>query len=293
MGPMERTEIAIFEVIGYVLGRLCVWLFWMTVWTIHKLFHVLTDRPVDHAPSVGTRLTHTHIVASSGFGKTQLLQNYISHDLRQIAAGKRSIIVIDSQGDLIGKILRIKQLSPDSFGLSDRLVLIDPHDTDRPPCLNLFDFGLTRIDTYDPVEREKLVNGAIFLYEYVFGALLGADMTTRQSVTFRYLAKLLMVVPGATIHTLMNFLEHPESINPYLSRCDDATQRFLTKQFNTHAYDANRGQILARLYAVISIDTIARMFSHAHNKVNLLDAMNRGSLILINTSKELLKQEGC
>src|SRR4051812_9514403 len=35
------------------------------------------------------------------------------------------------------------------------------------------------------------------------------------------------------------------------------------------------------------------MFSHTHNKLNLFEAMNRGSLILINTAKDLLKQEGC
>jgi hypothetical protein len=50
-----------------------------------------------------------------------------------------------------------------------------------------------------------LVNGAISLYEYVFGALLGAELTARQGVIFRYLARLMMVVPGATIHTLMDF----------------------------------------------------------------------------------------
>jgi hypothetical protein len=35
------------------------------------------------------------------------------------------------------------------------------------------------------------------------------------------------------------------------------------------------------------------MFGHERNKVNLFDAMNRGSLILINTAKDLLKQDGC
>ena len=35
------------------------------------------------------------------------------------------------------------------------------------------------------------------------------------------------------------------------------------------------------------------MFSHKHNKINLYQAMNSGSLILINTAKNLLKQEGC
>src|SRR3954452_3190365 len=34
-------------------------------------------------------------------------------------------------------------------------------------------------------------------------------------------------------------------------------------------------------------------FSHEHNKVDLFEAMNKGSLILVNTAKELLKQEGC
>jgi len=35
------------------------------------------------------------------------------------------------------------------------------------------------------------------------------------------------------------------------------------------------------------------MFQNKRNKVNLFDAMNRGSLILIHTAKDLLKQEGC
>ncbi|WP_202621661.1 hypothetical protein, partial [Mycobacterium tuberculosis] len=86
--------------------------------------------------------------------------------------------------------------------LADKLVLIDPNDIAYPPCLNLFDFGLDRLDRYSPVEREKLLNGAIALYEYMFGALLGADLTQRQGVIFRYLGRLLMTVPGATIHTL-------------------------------------------------------------------------------------------
>jgi hypothetical protein len=35
------------------------------------------------------------------------------------------------------------------------------------------------------------------------------------------------------------------------------------------------------------------MFSHSKNKVDLFEAMNKGSLILINTAKDLLKQDGC
>jgi hypothetical protein len=38
---------------------------------------------------------------------------------------------------------------------------------------------------------------------------------------------------------------------------------------------------------------LERMFGNKHNKLDLYEAMNRGSIILINTAKDLLKQDGC
>jgi hypothetical protein len=235
------------------------------------------------------RFEHTHILGGSGHGKTQLLQSLILRDIEQLREGKGSIVVIDSQGDMIRTILGLSALS----GISDRVVLIDPNDIDYPPCLNLFDFGLDRLTNYDPVEREKLINGAIALYEYMFGALLGADLTQRQGVIFRYLARLLMVVPNATIHTLREFMESPEKTRPYLSKLDPTSKLFFETQFFAPVYDDTRQQILTRLWWVISNSVLARMFSHTRNAVDLFSALNRGSIILINTAKDLLKQDGC
>jgi hypothetical protein len=115
---------------------------------------------------------------------------------------------------LISTILHLDELS----SLSERLILIDPNDIEHPPALNLFDFGLNRLSRYNALEREKLVNGAVALYEYLFGALLGAELTQKQGVIFRFLARLMMNVPEATIHTLMRFMDDPETTRPYLSR---------------------------------------------------------------------------
>jgi hypothetical protein len=90
---------------------------------------------------------------------------------------------------------------------------------------------LDRLIRYNSVEREKLVNGAIALYEYMFGALLGADLTQRQGVIFRYLARLMMVVPGATIHTLREFMEDPESTRKYFPKLDPVSKIFFETQF--------------------------------------------------------------
>jgi hypothetical protein len=237
-----------------------------------------------------TRFEHMHIVAGSGHGKTQLLQTFILHDLHKLREGKRSVIVIDSQGDLIRKIQHLAILEQ----IAQRVVIIEPRDIAAPPQLNLFDIGLDRITNHTPLEQEMLLNGAIELYKYMFGALLGADLTQKQGVIFRFLASLVMLVPNATIKTFMGFLKEPERTRPYLARLkeDSAVRLFFETEFFTHKFDHTRGEILTRLWGVIANQTLERMFSNARNKLDLFTAMNRGSLILINTAKDLLKQEG-
>jgi hypothetical protein len=236
------------------------------------------------------RFEHTHIVGGTGHGKTQLLQHLILHDLPHVAAGNRSVIVIDSQGDLINKILSLAVVG----AMADRVIIIDPEETESPPALNLFDFGLERVDRYSAKQREKLDNGAVALFEYVFSAVMGAELTAKQGVIFGYLAHLLMVVPDATIDTLIDFLEKPEAVRPYLSELDDPiSRRFFETQFFNKSFDETRQQILYRIFDVLKTRALARMFRNKRNKLDMFDAMNRGSLILIDTAKGFLKQEGC
>jgi hypothetical protein len=190
---------------------------------------------------------------------------------------------------MINKVLGLADMRE----LSDRLVLIDPNDINNPPALNLFDFGLERLNKLNPVDREKLVNGAIALYEYLFGALLGAELSQRQGVIFRYLARLMMIVPNATILDLMDFMQSPETVKPYVAKLDPISRRFFETQFFDKSFNDTRQQILTRLWGVLSNPILARMFSAEKNRVDIFEAMNRGSIILINTAKDLLKQDGC
>ena len=239
------------------------------------------------------RFDHTHIVGGSGHGKTQLLQTLVLRDLDQLQQGCGSLIVIDSQGDMIRTITHLAVFSPRVAGsLADRLVLIDPNDIEHPPCLNLFDFGLERLDRYSVLEREKLLNGAIALYAYMFGALLGAELTERQGVIFRYLARLLMTVPGATIHTLREFMENPESARPHFIALEGSARHFFETQFVSDAFQDTRQQILNRPWGILSSSVLERMFSNERNKVNIFEAINSGKIILINTAKDLLKHDG-
>ena len=56
------------------------------------------------------------------------------------ATERRSVVVIDSQGDLIGKLVAAcSSLRLDAATCTSDLILVDPADVEYPGALNLFD----------------------------------------------------------------------------------------------------------------------------------------------------------
>lgn len=240
------------------------------------------------------RFEHTHLIGGSGHGKTQLMQGMIYEDLRKARKDGRSVIVIDSQGDLLRTISSLSLFDPREEGsLGERLLMVDPTDVEWPVCLNLFDWNRERLGGYGALEREKLLNSAVELYEYLFGALLGAELTQRQGLIFKYLARLMMEIPDSTIQTLRELMEDGEPFRPYMERLPGSAKSFFATRFFDRSFNETKKQILTRLWGVLSNATLERMFSHPRNKVDLFQAMNEGKIVLINTAKDLLKQDGC
>jgi hypothetical protein len=249
--------------------------------------------PLPFAIPFPARFEHTHVVGGTGHGKTQLLQFLINHDLVRAMEDDRSVVVIDSQGDLIRNISQLAYFNPDAAGsLADRFVLVDPNDVEHPVCLNMFDFHRDRLSGYAPLDREKILNATIELYEYFFGALLGAELTQRQGLIFRYLARLLIEIPDATIHTLRELMEDGERFRPYMEQLSGTARSFFATRFFDRQFNETKKQILTRLWGVLSNASLERMFSHAKNKVDIFELLNEGKIILINTAKDLLGQEG-
>ncbi len=240
-----------------------------------------------------TRFEHSHIVGGTGHGKTQLMQQMIHADLVAAQRERRSVIVIDSQGDLINKLVRLALFDPDApDSLADRLVLIDPADIEFPAALNLFDVHLERLRSYRPVDQERVLNGVIELYEVFFGAMLGAELTQKQGVIFRYLARLMVTIPGATIHTLMQLMEDGTPFKPQMGQLEGSARYFFETEFFHPSFAATKKQILKRLWGVLSTPAFERMFAQPTNKLDLFEAMNDGKIILVSTAKDLLKSDG-
>lgn len=239
------------------------------------------------------RFEHTHVVGGSGHGKTQLLQHLILNDLQR--PEPPALIVIDSQGEMLKKIQHLDLFAP-GRALSNRLIIIDPEDVEHPPALNMFDARPARLGSYSLADKEQIEASIIEMFNYVFGAL-AAELTSKQNTTFAFVTRLMLSIPGATIHTLRELFEDAAStieespFGDHIRRLDPTSQAYFQNQFFTRTYSQTKQQIARRLYGVLQVPAFDRMFASRQNKLDMFQAMQSGSIVLINTSKALLKTD--
>jgi Type IV secretion-system coupling protein DNA-binding domain len=272
--PIERPDMPLGE-----LNRL---------YTDETLFEGFFQISVPIPIPAEIRFEHTHIVGGTGHGKTQLLQYLIMDDLHRALDSDLSLVVIDPDGTLIKTISQT-----DYFGeylLGERAIFIDPTDVDHPVGLNLFD--VSHLEGADSRTREAIENNTIELFEYFFDALLGSELTGRQTTLFRYLGLLLMQIPGGNIHTLRELMEDGRKFKPYMERLEGSAKTFFEQRFFAKDLQATKTQVLSRLWGVLSNRSLDRIFSAKRNSINFDEALQSGKIIFIHTSKEYLGEEG-
>lgn len=239
------------------------------------------------------RFEHVHVLAGTGHGKTQLLQSLIFNDIARAYDGDCGVCLIDSQGDLFNLFKKLPWFSPNpqfssKHPLSERLILIDPEDTEYPVCLNMFDIPLKGTQ----LQNEMLLNSTTSLYQYIFSELVEGKLTMYQENVFQNCTRLLLTIPGADISHFFDLLNYPDKYRHYFKNLDSTTREFFEKEFKSDIYKGTKEQIRARLRRVLTNTTFRRMFVNRENKVDMLEAMNQGKIVLINTSKMLLQTDG-
>ena len=248
---------------------------------------------VSFTPPEETRFEHSWLCAGSGHGKTNAISTMIEHDLEAVIAGQCSIVVMDSQNQIIPTIANLDLFAPGG-PLHGKLVHIDPSDIEYPVQLNLFAIGKERLNSYSMLERERLLNSVIELYDFVLSSLLGSEMTARQGTLFRFATQLMMVVPDATIHTFRELMQPGgyDKFKPYIDQLGGTAKEFFDTQFNGKIFEQTKQQVVARLFTICENRTFERLFTHPQSKLDLFTEINAGKVILINTAKDLLKQQG-
>jgi hypothetical protein len=207
-----------------------------------------------------TRFEHHWIIGGTGHGKTNAIGNLLIDDLQRVAEGEASIVVIDSQNALIPMIAHLPFFAKGDL-LDDKLVLIDASDVEYPVALNLFDLGLQRLGNYSLLDRERLLNTAAEVMEFILQSLLGAEMTSRQSTLFGFTLQAMQLIPNATIHTFRELMEPNgrKKFASHLVNLQGRAREFFDTQFDAPIFAQTKQQVVARLFAICENRTFDRM----------------------------------
>lgn len=240
------------------------------------------NTPVPISVPRSVRWEHAVITAGTGHGKTTLLENLILKDLADCTGP--SIVVIDSQRQLIGKLSML------ALAHQRELIIIDPKDS---PALNVFAADAARFAQYGPIEKERVRNHTLEIFNYLFDSLLGADLTVRQGALFNYLTMAMLAMPqtmgrNATLHDLIKFTENPLVYQPAIASLEPIAQEFFRTDFMRPQYNQTKEQIRYRLHAIIGNATLSRLFLAQNNAIDFFTALNSGAIILIDTDKGFL-----
>jgi len=249
--------------------------------------------PVPFHIPMSARFQHHWIVAPPGTGKSTALQFLIARDLELVACNEASVVVMESNRDLIKAVEGLKVFAPGE-ALDGKLLSIDAEDVEWPIALNLFDVGMENMDSYSPAAREALHNAVLSLYDYIFSALLSAEMTSRQNTLFNFTIQLLLKIPSATLDTLIDLMQPGglKQFEQYLPTLDHDARRFFDLKFNSREFDRTKEQVVDRLFAVKRIRTLSRMFSAPKSKLDFFKEMGSSKVILINVPQSLLQEDG-
>ena len=254
--------------------------------------------PIDFTKSLGQ---HALLLAPPGIGKTQFIQSLALKLLEE--EHPPSLIILNSQGKMLKNIERLALFAPGQ-PLSDRLVIIDPED-DQAPALNMFALPTERLSSYSWIVREQLEASTYEIFQYLFTSL-ASDLTGKQSTAFQPLITLMLSIPGATFNTFLDILQDvpkdergkddPTGASGkyalFIDGLEDHERGFFRTQYFTPAYTRTRQEIQQRIYRVVNRRGFRRMFASPVNKFDLFSLINRGSVILVNTSRAWLGDEG-
>jgi hypothetical protein len=86
----------------------------------------------------------------------------------------------------------------------------------------------------------------------------------------------------------MHLMDDAEPYRPAIDALDPIPRDFFVHDFGSNQYNQTKEQIRYRLQAIVGNPTLARLFLAPTNTVDFFEELNRGTVILIDTSKAFL-----
>lgn len=231
------------------------------------------DTPIHMARE--DRMRHFYVIGQTGTGKTNVLLNMITQDIRN----GDGCCYIDPHGTDIQTIL--SRIPKERI---DDVIYFDPAYTARPMGLNMLEY-----DPNYPEQKTFVVNELMGIFNKLFDMKVGGGAMFEQY--FRNSAFLVMEDPesGSTLLEITRVLADKKFRDLKLSRCKNP----IIKQFWVSAEQTTGDQSLANFVPYISSkfdnfisnDIMRPVVLQQHSVFNFRKIMDEKKILLVNLSK--------
>ena len=218
------------------------------------------------------RVRHTHIIGSSGCGKSSLLLNLIRQDIEN----GDGVAVLDPHGDLIDQILTL--IPADRI---DDVVLVNPSDVEFP-------IGFNILQAHSEEEKNLLASDLVSVFRRLSTSWGDQMDTVLQNAILVFLES----NRGGTLADLRRFLLEPSFRTEFLETVTDPELIYYwQKVFPQLGGGKSIGSVLTRLQDFFSRKPLRNMVSQRANKLDFADIMDSGKIFLAKLSEGLCGAE--
>lgn len=207
------------------------------------------------------RVRHTHIIGSSGTGKSSLLLNLIRQDIEN----GDGLAVLDPHGDLIDQILGF--IPEDRI---DDVVLVNPSDVEFP-------IGFNILQAHSEDEKNLLASDLIAVFRRLATSWGDQMDTVLQNAILAFLES----KQGGTLTDLRLFLLDAKYRKQFLQTVTDPEVIFYWQSvFPQLTGGKSIGPVLTRLQDFFSRKPLRNMVGQQQNKLDFADIMDSGKIFL-------------
>jgi len=222
------------------------------------------------------RRRHIYIIGQTGTGKSVLLNNLASQDIKM----GEGLCVIDPNGDLFSDILH----KIDAKRIKD-VIVFDPSDLTRPLGLNMFEY-----DSAFPEQKTFIVNEMLNIFDTLY------DLKTTGGPMFeQYMRNSLLLLmddpsDGFTILEVPRVLADDTFRKKLLAKCKNIIVKdFWEKEAEKAGGEAALANmvpyITSKFNTFIANDYIRPIIAQSKSTLNFRKIMDEGKILLVNLSK--------
>jgi len=230
------------------------------------------DEKIPIALTPEQRVYHTHIIGTTGTGKSTLLFNLIRQDIEN----NQGVAVLDPHGDLIDRILGI--IPKERI---DDVVLVDLADEDFPVGFNI-------LYAHSTLERKLLASDLVSLFQRL-STSWGDQMN---SVLQNAILAFLYSSRGGTLADLRRFLVEDKFRKEFLETVSEPNTLYYWQQgFSLLSGNKSRGSVITRLNDFLAEPPIYNMVAQQANRLNFEEIMDSGKIFLAKLPEGIVGKE--